>query len=117
MTELRYPWSIIALVHRETLLFDPRIMAALAEALPGASLEDIQQAVEDYLEANPTGGTEYSQLSPLATWTVPVPATLGRRPNVTVYIDGEVVDTDISATSTQVVVTFPSPQTGTVVLS
>lgn len=47
------PWSRIALVHDDTYLFDPRVMEALENALPGASPEDIAQAVEDYLTANP----------------------------------------------------------------
>lgn len=51
--ELTAPWNGLALVNMETFLLDSRVMAALADALPGASPEDIAQAVEDYLLANP----------------------------------------------------------------
>lgn len=52
-----------------------------------------------------------------ATWTVPVPVALGRTPAVSVYIDGELVDTDVTASPTTVTVTFPAPVAGTVVLT
>jgi hypothetical protein len=60
---------------------------------------------------------EWMQNVALATWVIPVPVTMGRRPNVDVYVGGELVDTDITADSTQVTITFPSPTIGTAVLS
>jgi hypothetical protein len=61
---------------------------------------------------------EYTQASPLATWTITVPATFGRRPNIAVYTEsGEHVLTDISSNSTTATITFASPTTGSAVLS
>ena len=75
----------------------------------------------DALDARYIGGAgasfEYVQSTPLATWTIPVPGTFGRRPDVAVYIGNESVDSDVQATSSQVVVTFASPQSGTAVLT
>lgn len=51
--DLTPPWVGVALVNGVTYLFDQRIMDALANALPGASPEDIAEAVEAYLLANP----------------------------------------------------------------
>lgn len=62
-------------------------------------------------------GYEYVQASPLATWTIPVPVQMGRRPNVAVYVAGEMVETDVTADSTQVILTFPEPVAGTAVLT
>ncbi len=60
---------------------------------------------------------EYIQAVPLATWVIAVPGTMGRRPNVDVYIANELVDADVVASTTQVSITFPSPQIGSAVLS
>ncbi len=64
-----------------------------------------------------SGAYEFVQATPLATWTIPVPSGMARRPSVTVYIGDELVDSDVVADDTQVVVTFSSPQTGTAVLT
>lgn len=62
-----------------------------------------------------SGATAYAQSSALATWTIA--HTLGRIPVVQVYDNfGAQVDPDIAATTTQVVITFPAPATGTVLL-
>ncbi len=46
-----------------------------------------------------------------STWTLP--HSLGRVPTVQVYLTtGEQVLTDVQATTTQITVTFPSPQAG-----
>ena len=46
-----------------------------------------------------------------STWTLP--HTLARVPTVQVYLtSGEQVLTDVQATTTQITVTFPSPQAG-----
>lgn len=50
---LSYPWTGVSLVNSETFLLDPRVMAALEVALPGATPEEIEAAVEAYLLANP----------------------------------------------------------------
>jgi hypothetical protein len=62
-------------------------------------------------------GFEYVQSTPLATWTIPVPGAMGRRPNVAVFVGGEMVETDVTASPTEVVVTFPEPVAGTAVLT
>lgn len=60
-------------------------------------------------------GVELVQATPLATWNFA--HTLGRKPTVTVYVGGELVDTDVIATSSSVTLTFAAPQAGSVVLS
>jgi hypothetical protein len=62
-------------------------------------------------------GYEYTQSTPLATWTIPVPGAMGRRPNVAVYVAGEMVETDVTSSLTEVVITFPEPTAGTAVLT
>jgi hypothetical protein len=60
-------------------------------------------------------GFDYTQVSPSSQWVVP--HAMGRIPAVDVYVGGELVGVDVSATTTNVVITFPSPQTGVAVLS
>lgn len=61
-------------------------------------------------------GVEYAMPEPRATWTIP--HKLGRRPVVSLYDDqGVEFDTDIVATASVVVVTFPEPTRGSAVLS
>lgn len=61
---------------------------------------------------------EYTQASPLATWTIPVPSGFDSRPSVTVFLDsGESVIADVSASSSSVTITFASPVSGSAVLS
>lgn len=51
------------------------------------------------------------QIAPAATWILP--HTLGRIPTVHVYLTGdEPVIADVAVTTTQITVTFPSPQQG-----
>lgn len=64
------------------------------------------------------GGSEvlsFTQSSPLATWIID--HNLGRLPSVQIYVDEKQVDTDIDATNTQVILTFPSPTSGVAVIS
>ena len=62
------------------------------------------------------GGSQYEQVTSLATWTIS--HTLGRRPTVTVYIgSGELVITDLTASTTSVTITFASPTAGFAVLT
>lgn len=51
--ELTSPWRGVALVNENNYLLDPRIMEALEAALPSATPEEIEAAVEAYLDANP----------------------------------------------------------------
>lgn len=82
-TGLTPPWSIIALLNKDTLTFDPRVMQALADALPFATPEEVAAAVAAYLEEIPfvTGqngmsslwkGTqaEYDAIAPKASSTL-----------------------------------------------
>lgn len=92
----------VPLVNQTTKLFPQPTMNALDARYGGSSGDP---------------GYEFSQLSPLATWTIPVPVEMGRRPNVAVYVAGEMVETDVTADSTQVVITFPTPVAGTAVLT
>lgn len=46
------PWNILALIHRESMLFDPRVMEALQAAL-GTTPEEITEAIVAYRAQNP----------------------------------------------------------------
>lgn len=52
-TTLVPPWNILALINRDSLLFDPRVMQALAEALPFATPEEVATAVAAYVDGLP----------------------------------------------------------------
>lgn len=56
-------------------------------------------------------GTVFPQPTPAGTWTIP--HGLGRIPHgVTVYVAGELVDTDTHVDATYVVLNFASPTSG-----
>lgn len=57
----------------------------------------------------------YTQTIPAATWSFAHP--LGRQPSVALWVGGEEVDADVSATATSVHVVFPGPTAGIAVLS
>jgi len=58
----------------------------------------------------------HNQAAPAATWTIS--HSLDRRPAVTVYLaTGEEVFADVTADTTQVVITFASPQAGQAILT
>lgn len=57
----------------------------------------------------------YTQLDPLATWTIG--HDLGRMPAVTVYVGGEIVEPDVIASPEQVVIAWPNPTAGLAVLN
>lgn len=61
------------------------------------------------------GGFRHVQALPLASWTITHP--LGREPNVAVYVGGELVATDVSATTTTATITFATPTAGVAVLN
>lgn len=103
MTEFDIPEGYaIPLVNTSTKLFPNPTMNALDARYGGSSGDP---------------GYEYVQSTPLATWTIAVPGAMGRRPNVAVYIGGEMVESDVVADATQVVITFPEPVAGTAVLT
>lgn len=67
---------------------------------------------------NGGGAFEHQQLTASAQWSIPVPAAFeGRRPAVAVYLNGEHVETDVTATAELVTITFPMPTPGTAVLT
>lgn len=61
-------------------------------------------------------GHEYVIESPASVWG-PIAHGLGRRPIVTTYLGGEVVAAFVTADSTHVTISFPSPVIGSVVLN
>lgn len=61
------------------------------------------------------GGFQHNQLSASASWSIN--HSLGRIPNVQVYVAGKVVIADVEATSTTVNITFASAQSGVAVLT
>lgn len=89
----------------------------LVDLVTGLFPQITMDTLDDRYAGDGSGAFEYIQSTPLATWTIPVPLTMARRPNVDVYIADELVDTDVTASTTQVVITFPSPQVGSAVLS
>ena len=83
--------------------------------LPYIPSELIEETVNAYLETHPVSvGVEFVQVSPLASWTIP--HNLGRKPSVCVYVDGEEVLADVSASNSSVTISFASPQVGTATL-
>ena len=76
----------------------------------------IQQAVTEYLNTHPiSGGINYQQSTPSATWIIP--HGFGRIPNVQIVISGQKVETDIDYGLTSVTINFPIPYSGIAVLT
>lgn len=67
------------------------------------------------------GGTTGLQMIvevPLATWVYTFPYNLGRMPSVSIFLGtGEAVEADIHATPSAVSVSFPSPETGWLIIT
>lgn len=69
-----------------------------------------------YADANDDQGKVFSVPTPAATWSIN--HTFGRVPAVSLFLNsGEEVDTDVVATDTQVVATWPVPVAGKMVLA
>ena len=62
-----------------------------------------------------SGVIVHEQMTPAATWTVT--NALARPCAAAIIIDGELVEADVAITTEYVVVSFPSPQQGTLVLN
>lgn len=78
--------------------------------------EKIEEFIEDYLEDHVfADGFVHKQLTPQAHWSFTHP--LGREPVVQVYINGELVLADATATDTTVSIQFPAPVVGVAVVS
>jgi hypothetical protein len=61
------------------------------------------------------GAYVHHQTSPSSSWTIANP--FGRLPGVTLYVSGQQVEADVDSTISAVHVTFPSPYSGTAVLT
>lgn len=66
-------------------------------------------------ESSPAFETQFP--TALATWTLAVPSTFGRTPNVAVFVGGQAVIAEVHASDSLVSVIFPEPMTGSVVLN
>ena len=76
----------------------------------------LPQRVLNTLPATQANGVEYVRNTPASTWNIQ--HTLQRRPAVTIFdATGQEVEADVEADSTSVTITFPSPITGSVVLT
>jgi hypothetical protein len=62
-----------------------------------------------------SGGFQHNQASASSAWSIP--HSLGRIPGVDVYVAGEQVEADVDATSSLVVITFPTPYSGVAILT
>jgi hypothetical protein len=77
---------------------------------------EVEGIVVDYLEENPvTTGEVHEFPMPMGTWTIT--HTLNRLPSVTVFVDDEIVESDVVATETNAYVSFPTPTAGYAVLN
>lgn len=75
----------------------------------------LPQRILDTLTLPSAAGTEFVKATPAAEWTIT--HGLGRKPMVAVYLStGEEVEADVVSDATTVVVTFPTPVAGSVVL-
>lgn len=63
----------------------------------------------------PDNASVYVQSTPLATWTIPNP--FERLPAVSLYVNGESVETDVTATTTFITITWPYPVAGVAVIN
>lgn len=80
------------------------------------SAADIKALVDTYLAENPvSSGVVYTQIAPLATWTIP--NTLGRLCSVAIIVSGQLVYADTAISQSQVVISFPSPISGSAILT
>ncbi len=78
---------------------------------------DLQTQIDNLADSGSVGGlnAKVTQASPASTWILTNP--LGRDVTVDVYVGGEKVNTDVVMSSTTITVTFPSPQSGFVILT
>ena len=90
--------------------------------IPAPAWVIAHQALQDQIDDIELGaagdlGREFV-FAPAATWNIPVPAGINRRPTVTLYdTTGTEIEADVVCTTTTVTVTFPSPFAGTAVLN
>lgn len=76
----------------------------------------LPQRILDTLQLPTNAGVEYVRSTPSAQWSIV--HSLQRRPQVAIYdATGTEVEADVVADATSVIITFPSPMTGSVVLT
>lgn len=76
----------------------------------------LPQRIIDTLSLPSAAGAEFVKATPASEWTIT--HGLGRKPLVAIYLStGEEVEADVVSDATQVVITFPSPTAGSVVLT
>lgn len=93
---------------------DPK--PTLIQTIESVISSQVEPIVADYLDAHPpVAGFTHSQIVASSSWVIS--HTLGRLPNVAVYIGGELIETDITASTSTVTITFPSPAAGVAVLN
>lgn len=93
-----------------SLPLDPEVVALLVPPIAVTSPGNVQVYVTEG-----SSGFVHTQNTPAATWIINHP--LGRMPNIAVYIAGELVDTDVVASTTVVTITFPLPAAGVAVIT
>jgi len=91
----------------------PRVV--VAPVGPSASQLVVVPSVGPQGPPGPVSGTELVQATPAASWSFL--HTRGRRPAVAVYVGDVLVGADVVATATTVAVTFPTPQSGSIILN
>ena len=66
----------------------------------------------------PGAGMQHDQTVAAGAWTITVPAAFdGRLPSVTVWVDDEIVEADVTSSGSIVTITFPQPTAGSAVLT
>lgn len=76
------------------------VLAGLAVVVSGADLAHV-----------------HTQGDPAGTWIIPIPPAFTRIPSVTIYVDGEEVETDVEVSGSLVTVTFGQPTAGVALLT
>lgn len=129
-----FAYNVVALLEDATPLLARGIQLSDGDTVNVIDWTDVNPAPPSYSAvgpAGPAGATgpqgppgsgvsdafEHNQTAPSSSWVIAVPVSLGRRPTVAVYVAGELVEADVTATSTNVNVQFPTPTAGTAVLT
>lgn len=106
------PFDFADLVDVNPMSALPDPASALADAFI-AELEAIRDAT--IAAQSSASGVPFTQTTPLGSWVIP--HGLARVPAVSVYIGGEQVIADVTASDTTVTVAFAAPQSGYALLT
>lgn len=99
-----------------TITVEEPVLAVTRVVVPSSLDSEVAGGIGNIVvDGGTAGGIQYDQTTPSASWIIP--HSLGRVPNVQVYVGGAAVITDIQANATSVNVTFAVPQTGVAVLT